>query len=413
VWSLLALAVGLAAGAVLHGFPDSRANLLVDWVSPIGQMWVTLLRMTVFPLVITQMFVAVMKSQGHGSIATLGGKAILVFVALLLLAGLFSIVTAPPLIALFPTSPETASSLLAGTVVPEAARAASQGGHTSISGWLIDLIPANVFASVAGDQILPLLIFTVLFALAATRLPAEQRDLLHRIGQALAEATMVLVRWIMVLTPLGVFALAFVMAAGAGITAAGYMGAFVVISCILMIVFTIILYPLTAIVGRVSVRRFARAVAPAQVVAAGSRSSIAALPAMVEGARDELKLPPVATGFILPFAVSIFKLNGTITGPVRLLFVAHVFGISLSATGIATFLVTIVIMTFSRVGVPGGGSAFRSLPAYLALGLPIEGIVILEAVDAIPDIFKTIINVTGDMSAAAILSRGDRAMATA
>ena len=209
------------------------------------------------------------------------------------------------------------------------------------------------------------------------------------------------------------FALAFVMAAGAGITAAGYMGAFVVISCILMIVFTIILYPLTAIVGRVSVRRFARAVAPAQVVAAGTRSSIAALPAMVEGARDELKLPPVATGFILPFAVSTFKLNGTITGTVRLLFVAHVFGVSLSATGIATFLVTIVIMTFSRVGVPGGGSAFRSLPAYLALGLPIEGIVILEAVDAIPDIFKTIINVTGDMSAAAILSRGERAVATA
>jgi proton glutamate symport protein len=148
-------------------------------------------------------------------------------------------------------------------------------------------------------------------------------------------------------------------------------------------------------------------------VAAGTRSSIAALPAMVEGARDELKLPSVATGFILPFAVSTFKLNGTITGTVRMLFVAHVFGVSLSATGIATFLVTIVIMTFSRVGVPGGGSAFRSLPAYLALGLPIEGIVILEAVDAIPDIFKTIINVTGDMSAAAILSRGERAVAAA
>jgi len=406
------LAVGLVAGALLHGFPDSRANLLVDWVSPIGQMWVTLLRMTVFPLVITQMFVAVMKSQGHGSIAVLGGKTILVFVAMLLLAGLFSVVTAPPLVALFPASPEMASSLLSGTVVPEAARAASQGGHASISGWLIDLIPANVFASAASDQILPLLVFTVLFALAATRLPAH-RDVLYRVGQALGEATMVLVRWIMVITPIGVFALAFVMAAGAGITAAGYMGAFVVISCILMIVFTIILYPLTAIVGRVSVRRFARAVAPAQVVAAGTRSSIAALPAMVEGARDELKLPPVATGFILPFAVSTFKLNGTITGTVRLLFVAHVFGVSLSATGIATFLVTIVIMTFSRVGVPGGGSAFRSLPAYLALGLPIEGIVILEAVDAIPDIFKTIINVTGDMSAAAILSRGERAVATA
>lgn len=75
-------------------------------------------------------------------------------------------------------------------------------------------------------------------------------------------------------------------------------------------------------------------------------------------------------------------------------------------------MVTIIIMTFSRVGVPGGGSAFRNRPAYLALGLPIEGIVILETVDAIPDIFKSIINVTGDMSAAAIISRSGRAAAT-
>jgi proton glutamate symport protein len=405
--------VGLGAGVLLHEFPDSRANLLVEWVSPVGQVWLSLLRMTVFPLVVTQMFVAVMKSQSYGSIAVLGGKALLVFIALLLLAGLFTVVAAPPLIALFPTDPETAASLLAGTVVPEAALAASQGVPTSIGGWLIDLVPTNVFASAASDEILPLLVFTVLFALAATRLPAEHRDVLQRVGQALAETTMVLVRWILMVTPLGVFALAFVMAAGAGLSAAGYMGAFVVISCILLAAFTLLLYPLTAIVGRVSVRRFARAVAPAQVVAAGTRSSIAALPALVEGAREELKLPPSATGFVLPFAVSAFKLNGTITGPMRLLFVAHVFGIPLSATGIATFLVTVIIMTFSRVGVPGGGSAFRSLPAYLALGLPIEGIVILEAVDAIPDIFKTIINVTGDMSAAAILSRGERSAAAA
>ena len=149
--------------------------------------------------------------------------------------------------------------------------------------------------------------------------------------------------------------------------------------------------------------------APAQLVAAGTRSSIASLPALVEGARDVLGLPAGATGFVLPFAVASFTLNGTITGIVRVLFVAHVFGVSVSAGGIATFLVTIVIVTFSRVGVPGGGSAFRSLPAYLALGLPIEGIVLLEAVDTIPDIFKTILNVTGDMSAAAILSRGGRA----
>jgi proton glutamate symport protein len=388
--------------------------VLVEWVSPLGQIWVSLLRMTVFPLVVTQMFLAIMKSQGHGSIAVLGGKTVLVFVTLLLLAGIFTIVAAPPLIAMFPTSPEMAASLLAGAEVPEAARTiAGQGTQTSMWGWVIDMIPTNIFASAASDDILPVLVFTVLFALAATRLAAEHRDLLQRLVQALSEATMVLVRWILVFTPVGVFALAFVMASGAGLSAAGYMGAFVVVLCVLMTAFTLMLYPLTALAGRVSVRRFARAVAPAQVVAAGTRSSIAALPALVEGARDELKLSPAATGFVLPFAASTFKLNGTITSTGKLLFVAYVFGVPLTASGIAAFLVTVIILTFSRVGVPGGGSAFRTLPAYLALGLPIEGVVILEAVDAIPDIFKTVVNVTGDMSAATILSRGDRVTASA
>ena len=83
--------------------------------------------------------------------------------------------------------------------------------------------------------------FTVLFALAATHLAPEPRELLSRIGQALADATMILVRWIMQLTPLGVFALSFVMAAGTGLGAAGFMGAWVAISCAVMIVFTLLL----------------------------------------------------------------------------------------------------------------------------------------------------------------------------
>jgi Na+/H+-dicarboxylate symporter len=119
------------------------------------------------------------------------------------------------------------------------------------------------------------------------------------------------------------------------------------------------------------------------------------------------------TGFVLPLSVSTFKVNRTISSTTKLLFLAHVFAVPLGAAELATFLVTALILSFSSVGVPGGGSAFRTLPAYLAAGVPIEGIVILEAVDTIPDIFKTLTNVTGDMSAATILSRTERATVTA
>lgn len=407
LWSLLALALGLGVGLLLHTYPGPVATGIVKAVSPVGELWIALLRMTVVPLVLTQMFVAVSSPQARGSIAVLGGKALLLFVAFLLLAGLYTIVAAPPLIAMFPVDPAQAAALKAGTVVSDAARAAGQAGHLSIGGWFVDLIPTNLIQAASGNEILPLLVFTVLFALAASRLPEAQRDALYEFGKAIADAIMVLVRWILKVTPLGVLALSLVLTASAGAMAAGFMGGFVALTVSLMIVFTLLLYPITALLGGVSLRRFAKAVAPAQLVAASSRSSIASLPALVEGARDHLQLPGSATGFVLPFSVSAFKVNMTITGVARLLFVGHVFGVNLTAGAIATFLVTVVVTSFSRAGLPNGGSAFRNLPAYLAAGLPIEGIVILEAVDTIPDIFKTIINVTGDMSAATILARGE------
>ncbi len=407
LWSLGALAAGLALGMLLHANHWRWGSGLIQGISPVGEVWLRLLRMTVIPLVVTQMFVAVLGSHGHGSIAALGGKSLLAFVAMLLLAGLFTLILAPPMVALFPADSLTVASLKAGTVVPDAVRTATEGGHESLGGWLSGLVPTNVVQAATGTEILPLLLFTVLFGLAATHLAPESRDLLLRVGRALAETTMILVRGVLVVTPLGVFALALVMAAGAGTGAAGFMGMFVLITCVLMIGFTLLLYPLTALLGRVSIRRFARAVAPAQLVAAGTRSSIASLPALVEGARDELKLPAAATGFVLPFAITAFKANMTITGPVRLVLIAHVFGIPLTPGKIVTFLVTVILVSFTSIGVPGGGGAFRNLPAYLAAGLPIEGIVLLEAVDVIPDIFKTILNVTGDMSVAAILSRGE------
>jgi len=175
---------------------------------------------------------------------------------------------------------------------------------------------------------------------------------------------------------------------------------------------TILLYPFTAVAGRVSIPRFAKAVAPAQLVAVGSRSSLASLPALVAGGQQHLGLPPSATGFVLPLAVASFKLNRVVSGPVKLLFLAHVFQLSLGLPQLAAFLATEIILSFSTVGIPSMGSV-RSIPAYLAAGIPVEAVLLLNAVDTIPDVFKTLTNVTADMSAATILSRRERRAAAA
>jgi Na+/H+-dicarboxylate symporter len=412
-WSLAALIVGLATGILLHGSASPWVNAVAEAANPVGQLWVRALQMTVIPLVITHLLSAIVGADRERPIGPLGGKALILFVGMLVAAGLFTILVASPLVSLYSVDPETASSLRASTTVPASALEAARQGEFSVGEWLVGLVPGNIFAAAASGEILPLLLFTVLFGLAATRLPPEPREQLARTFRALAEAMLVLIRWILVATPVGVLVLTFELAFGVGLSAAGFLTAFVVLVSGVMLLFTVLLYPVSAIIGRTSIRAFARAAAPAQLVAVSTRSSLASLPALVEGAREHLRLSASVTGFVLPLSVSTFKVNRTISSTTKLLFLAHVFAVPLGAAELATFLVTALILSFSSVGVPGGGSAFRTLPAYLAAGVPIEGIVILEAVDTIPDIFKTLTNVTGDMSAATILSRTERATVTA
>ncbi|HEX7242451.1 MAG TPA: cation:dicarboxylase symporter family transporter [Longimicrobiaceae bacterium] len=409
-WSLAALGAGLALGALGHALGGEPFRWIAAATGPLGGLWMAALQATVLPLVVTYLLAAVVGARGHESVGALGGRAVLLFVAMLVAAGVFTLTAGPALIALYPVDAAMLASLKGTVVVPETARASAAAGGGSLGEWVAGLLPRNLFRAAVDGEILPLLAFTALFGVAVTRLPGEQREPLARVFQGLAAAMLTVVRWVLRFTPLGVFAFTYALALDSGGRAAGLLGAFVVFQSGLMLLFTAVLYPLTAAGGRVSIRDFARAVAPAQVVAVSTRSSVASLPALLEGARERLRLPPVATGFVLPLSNSLFKVNRTVSSTAKLLFLAHVYGLPLGAGTIAGFLVTVILLSFGEVGVPGGGTAFKTLPAYLAAGVPIEGIVILEAVDVIPDIFKTLLNVTGQMSAATLLSRSSRSV---
>ncbi len=162
-------------------------------------------------------------------------------------------------------------------------------------------------------------------------------------------------------TPAGVFALSYVLALRTGGQAAGILTVYIAIVCGLLLLFTLLLYPVTAVLGRTTMRTFARAAAPAQLVAVSTRSSVAALPALIEGGRTHLRLPAPFTGFVLPLSVSLFKVNRTISSLVKLFFLAHVYGISLRPAAIATFLAIETILSFGTAGVPLGGMSLKGL----------------------------------------------------
>ena len=294
--------------------------------------------MTVLPLVISMTLVAIVGASRNGSIGALGVKTLALFVTMLLAAALLTLAVAAPVTSLYPVDADTAASFRSQTSVPEPAREASPPRPASAGNWLIALIPINIFSAAANGEILPILLFTVLVGLAVTRIAPEQRELLHRLFEALSDAMMVLVGWILRFLPLGVFALCAEFAFRVGVQATGVVAFFVMLLSGILLLATVLLYPVTAVLGRTSLARFARAVAPAQVVAVSSRSSLASLPALVEGGRRHLELPDSATGFVLPLCVATFKLNRTISSVVRLLFLAHILNVHLGLPQLASFL---------------------------------------------------------------------------
>ena len=397
---LVALLAGLALGIAASATDAGALRTLARVVEPVGTLWVNAIRMTVVPLVVSLLVTGVAQA-GAGRAGGIGGRALAWFAALVAAAALLGAVAAPPLVALLPIDAATAGALRAGVPAQGAAAAAQVPPFAE---WLAALVPANPVKAAADGAMLPLVVFTALFALALTRVAPEHRDAAVRFFRAVQEAMFVLVGWILAAAPVGVFCLVLPLAARTGAQLAGALGGFVLITSTLVTVATLALYPLVALAGGVPVRRFARAALPAQAVAFSTRSSLASLPAMVEGAERGMGLPSRVTGLVLPAAVSLFKYGSPITRIVGTLLVARLYGVELGAGQWAAVFAAMAVLSFYSPGIPSGGLLVLA-PVYLAFGLPVEGIGLLIAVDLVPDMFVTTANVTADLAAAALVAR--------
>lgn len=406
---LVALGAAIAGGLAI-GAADSPALLgAADSIAPIGTLWVNAIRMTVIPLVVSLIITGIAAATDVASVGRLGGRTLLVFIALLVGTAIVVMPLAPPLFALLPN--EAVRPPLPEGAAQAAGEIVAGGQDFTLAQWLTSLIPSNPIGAAAAGQIVPLVIFTLLLAVAISRIPPAGRATLVGFFQALGDALLVLVRWVILLAPIGIFALVLPIAARAGAAFVGAIGFYIVAYSVASLVVTALLYPVVALVAGISVRRFARAVLPAQLVAISTSSSLAALPALVEGAERELQLPERVNGFVLPLAVAMFKIAGPVSWTVGALFIGWFYGVPLDVRGLATIAFAAVFLGFAGPGIPRG--AFISLaPLFVAIGLPAEGIGILIAVDAIPDLFSTVLNTTGNLAAATIVARGERVNGT-
>jgi proton glutamate symport protein len=404
---LIGLVAGFILGLALAGSTTPAAATLLAVVAPIGTVFINLIRMTVIPLVASMLIASVGSLASSGALGRAGARAAMIAIAMLAVTAVITVLIATPILARIQIDHGAALALrgpvtgtLTGTVAPPTSQ------PLAIAQWFIDLVSPNVFKAAADGAMLPIIVFAVLFGVALAGVAAERRDAVLRVVQGVADAMQRLVGGILELAPFGVFALAVPLASKLGLAAAGAVIAYIVLVVALTVLAgAVLLYPLGIIGGSMSPQAFLSFCAPAQAVAFASRSSLAALPAMVESG-ERADLPPIVSRFIIPLAASVFRVGAAVAMPVGVLFLARLYGVILSPTQLASVIFTVILSSFAVPGVPGG-SIIAMVPVLAAVNLPIDGIGILLAVDTIPDMFRTTANVTGSLTLAAVLRKHD------
>ena len=392
----VALVAGFGAGVLLRSTP------VPGFIEPLGTVWINAIRMPVLPLIVTMLIASIAGSEDTRRIGTMGARTLVVMLVLL---SLFAVIMTP-----------LAKFLLGRLTFDPASTAALREAarfdptllqQVTLREWLLALVPDNPIRAAADGALLPLVIFSLAYGMALSRVSEGIRETHVRFCQGVADAMSTIIRWVVAVAPVGVFALAVSVGARLGTAAAGAIIVYILACAGCLLVALALLYLVTVRLGQISLRTLVPALLPAQTIAFTSRSSLAALPVLLNDAQSKLGLPPAVAGFVLPLSASIFKLNSPITWPLGAVLVSRLYGIDFSGTNLVIFAIGSVILALTVPGIPSGGF-FVQAPLYLAVGLPAEGIGILIAVDFIPDLFKTLLNLTSYASTALIVSRGER-----
>jgi len=396
---LISLVAGLALGIALANWAPDVGGHVLPYTKLVGGLWVHGLQMVIVPLVVALLVVGIAASAEAARAGRIALTALLSFMAILWINTLLSAFLTPLLLRLFPLRGDWAAALRAS--LPPA----DPNAHIpTLLEFFEKLVPTNIVDAAATDAFLPLTLFAMVFAFAITRLEADRRKVLVDFFQAIADATVVVIGWVLKLAPIGVFCLSLGVGMQAGAAAFGALAHYVAIVSTLGILVMLSAYPLAALGARIGIGRFARAVLPSQVVAVSTSSSLASLPAMLRSS-EAIGAPASVSGVVLPIAVAVFRATSPAMNLAVALYVAHLTGTHIGPGQLAAGVATAAITTMGSVSLPGTVSFFASVaPVAAAMGVPIEALGLLVAVETVPDLFRTLGNVTMDVAVTGIIA---------
>lgn len=402
---LAGLIAGLALGAFLPSLRLAAETQIVETSNALGSVWLDGLRMTIVPLVFSLLIVGVGQLAGTVRAGGFTLKVLVAFGGLLLVSTVASVIATTALLGAWPPPPAAAQAL----------RAAAQGAARAIPAsppfieWLRSFVPANVVKAAADGNMAALVFFGLVFGIAATQLPQDRREILFRVFDAVQATMMRIVGWVLWLGPFGVFFLALVVGAKTGFGAVGVLGHYIVVISIMCLLAGVIGLIVALVGGRVGPGRLAVALAPVTAMAISTQSSLASLPVMLE-ATEKIGVPERARGLVLPMAVALFRITSPAGNIAVAIYAAHVYGVSLDLAHLAAGVIVAAIVSLAAVGVASSVTFFTTLvPISMAMGVPLDLLPLLIAVETFPDFSRTVGNVFGDVGVTTWAGRWARA----
>lgn len=394
-WIILsALIAGMLLGVVVEMALPSAGTATLPFIEPIGLLWLNALKMTIIPLIVALLITGITATADAARAGALAARSVAIFLVAIFLTGLMSLLVTPLLLRLFPLPAAAAEALrhgLGGTT--------EAGPSPTFGDFLLSLIPTNPIAAAAENAVLPLIVFTTIFAFAITKIAPEGRAALSGLFKALGDAMLVVIGWVLALAPIGVFALGYALAVKAGVAAFGGLLHYVLIVSGIGVCCILLGILLAWIVVGIPLPRFFRAMVPTLAVALSTQSSLASLPAMLRASED-LGVDPKKADIVLPLAVALFRFTSPAMNLAVVVYIAWLFGIELTPWEMAVGLAVALAAALSSVSLPGSISYVTSIaPIAVSMGVPVAPLGLLVAVETFPDIFRTLGNVVGDVAA--------------
>lgn len=388
----LGLAVGLGAAAtdnpLLHAIARESA--------PLGKLFINAIKMIVIPLVVSVIFASIARLGDIRKLGKIGGLTLAFYWVTLIPAIIIGMAV-------------TAFGLrFAPKVDMPSVDAAPIPKLQSITDFIVSLVPPNPFAAAADGAILPLIVFTVLFAAAAGTLAKERRDRMVTAAEDISQALIKLVWWILYTAPIGIFGLIAPATALLGWGLIQSLGVFIVCVFVALLIFVAVIYiPLLIFLGKMRPTKFFKGTLGAASIAFSTTSTAAAIPVSLEETTKNLGVSDTIADLIIPLGASMYRPGSALFQGAAIIFLAHIYNVPIAIGMVGAVILATFLVSLTVAPVPSSGVVTMA-PALDAIGVPVAGLALILGIDRIPDMMRSCVNVLGQISTAVLVDRHNR-----